>query len=49
VMRNGETVEETTAEALRRDQAASDYTRALIRASQGFSRPERQAIPPLAS
>jgi peptide/nickel transport system ATP-binding protein len=49
VMRNGESVEETTAEALRRDQAASEYTRALIRASQGFSRPDRQAMPPLAS
>ncbi|WP_112662898.1 ABC transporter ATP-binding protein [Microvirga flavescens] len=38
VMRHGETVEETTAAALRTNQAASDYTRSLINASQGFSR-----------
>ncbi|HEX2135691.1 MAG TPA: ABC transporter ATP-binding protein [Microvirga sp.] len=42
VMRNGETVEESTAAALRAGTAASDYTRALVRASQGFSR-EREA------
>ena len=42
VMRNGEAVEESTAAALREGTAASDYTRALIRASQGFSR-ERKA------
>ena len=45
VMRNGEAVEETTADALRNDRAASDYTGALIRASQGFSRPQLQATP----
>ncbi len=38
VMRNGETVEETTAAALRAGAAASAYTRALIAASRGFSR-----------
>jgi peptide/nickel transport system ATP-binding protein len=38
VMRNGEAVEETTAAALRGGIAASDYTRALILASQGFLR-----------
>src|SRR5687768_2053783 len=48
VMRNGETVEETTAAALRDGRAGSDYTRALIQASQGYSRPEAQAIPALA-
>jgi peptide/nickel transport system ATP-binding protein len=48
VMRNGEAVEETTADALRNDRAATDYTRALIRASQGFSRPEAQATAALA-
>jgi peptide/nickel transport system ATP-binding protein len=48
VMRNGESVEETTAAALRSGQAGSDYTRALIRASQGYSTPEAQATPALA-
>ncbi len=38
VMRHGEAVEETTAAALRSGEAGSDYTRALIRASQGYSR-----------
>jgi peptide/nickel transport system ATP-binding protein len=49
VMRNGEAIEETTADALRRDRTESEYTRALLGASQGFSRTERQARPPLAS
>ena len=38
VMRNGEAVEETDTANLRAGEAASDYTRALIRASQGFVR-----------
>jgi peptide/nickel transport system ATP-binding protein len=38
VMRQGEAVEETSAAALRSGEAGSDYTRALIRASQGYSR-----------
>jgi peptide/nickel transport system ATP-binding protein len=46
VMRNGEAVEETTAGALRGGQAASEYTRALILASEGFVR-VREAIPEL--
>jgi peptide/nickel transport system ATP-binding protein len=45
VMRNGEAVEETTAAALRDDAAASDYTRALIAASQGFTRQNGRAAP----
>jgi peptide/nickel transport system ATP-binding protein len=45
VMRNGETVEETTSEGLRSDRATSPYTRALLSASQGFSRPETRATP----
>jgi peptide/nickel transport system ATP-binding protein len=45
VMRNGEAVEETAASALRRGDAASDYTRALILASGGFSRPSEAAPP----
>src|SRR5215211_7177101 len=42
VMRNGEAVEETTGTALRNGEAASDYTRALIQASQGFTRDAKQ-------
>nr|WP_246504784.1 ABC transporter ATP-binding protein [Microvirga antarctica] len=38
VMRQGEAVEETTAVALRSGAAADAYTRALIQASQGFTR-----------
>ncbi len=38
VMRNGEAVEETTAGALRGGTASSEYTRALIGASEGFTR-----------
>jgi peptide/nickel transport system ATP-binding protein len=38
VMREGEAVEETTASALRSGKAANEYTRALIQASEGFSR-----------
>ena len=49
VMRNGEAVEETSAAALRAGQAASDYTQALIRASQGFARPNGSVPPALAS
>jgi peptide/nickel transport system ATP-binding protein len=49
VMRNGEAVEETTADALRRDQAGTAYTRALVGASQGFSRTEKQASLPSSS
>ncbi|MGO4707235.1 ABC transporter ATP-binding protein [Microvirga sp. 2MCAF38] len=45
VMRHGEAVEETTAQALRTNRAGSDYTRSLINASQGFSREvERPAV-----
>jgi len=43
VMRNGETVEETTAAALRRGDAENEYTRALILASQGFLRTRESA------
>ena len=43
VMRNGEAVEETTAAALRRGEAESDYTQALILASRGFVRPQETA------
>jgi peptide/nickel transport system ATP-binding protein len=46
VMRHGEAVEETTAAALRAGEAASDYTRALIRASQGYTRAPARASPP---
>jgi peptide/nickel transport system ATP-binding protein len=45
VMRHGESVEETSAGALRANHAASDYTRALILASQGFSRTKERAAP----
>jgi peptide/nickel transport system ATP-binding protein len=38
VMRNGDSVEETTSTALRSGQASNGYTQALIQASQGFSR-----------
>lgn len=38
VMRQGLAVEETTAKALRSGEAANEYTRALIQASQGFAR-----------
>ncbi|WFU49119.1 ABC transporter ATP-binding protein [Sinorhizobium terangae] len=38
VMRHGETVEETTSEALRSGNASNEYTRSLIKASQGFAR-----------
>ena len=48
VMRNGEAVEETTSTALRNGEAASDYTRALIAASQGFARTNERASPALA-
>ena len=44
VMRQGEAVEETTAVALRSGQAADEYTRALIQASQGFSRDGVQPV-----
>ncbi len=40
VLRESRMVEETTAAALRSGQAASDYTRTLIDASQGFTRRE---------
>jgi peptide/nickel transport system ATP-binding protein len=43
VMRHGEAVEETTAEALREGHAATAYTRSLLDASQGYSRPQDQA------
>ena len=42
VMRHGEAVEETTAEALRSGAAANEYTQSLIQASQGYSRAARQ-------
>ncbi|MDJ1160109.1 ABC transporter ATP-binding protein [Chelatococcus sp. SYSU_G07232] len=45
VMRHGETVEETTAAALRAGTVASDYARTLIAASRGFSRGEPVAQP----
>jgi peptide/nickel transport system ATP-binding protein len=38
VMRHGAAVEEADAQSLRSGLAASDYTRALIRASQGYTR-----------
>lgn len=38
VMRHGETVETTTAQALRAGSVASDYTQALLEASRGFTR-----------
>jgi peptide/nickel transport system ATP-binding protein len=43
VMRHGEAVEETTAEALRSGKAANEYTQSLIQASQGFTRTSPQA------
>jgi peptide/nickel transport system ATP-binding protein len=49
VMRHGEGIEETTSEALRASQVASDYTRALIQASQGFSRQDARSGQLLAS
>jgi len=42
VMRHGEAVEETTAEALRSGAASNGYTQSLIQASQGYSRAARQ-------
>jgi len=42
VMRHGEAVEETTAEALRSGAASNEYTQSLIQASQGYSRAARQ-------
>ena len=42
VMRHGEAVEETTAEALRSGAASNEYTQSLIQASQGYSRGARQ-------
>jgi peptide/nickel transport system ATP-binding protein len=47
VMRHGESVEETTAAALRSGQASNEYTGSLIQASQGFSR-TREPAPALA-
>jgi peptide/nickel transport system ATP-binding protein len=44
VMRQGEAVEETTASALRSGEAANEYTRALIQASQGFARDGVQPV-----
>ncbi|MXQ11571.1 ABC transporter ATP-binding protein [Microvirga makkahensis] len=38
VMRHGEAVEETAADALRSGKAMSEYTQSLIQASQGFTR-----------
>jgi peptide/nickel transport system ATP-binding protein len=38
VMRNGEAIEETNGEALRSNHVSDDYTRALIGASEGFTR-----------
>ncbi len=38
VMRNGETIEETTSDALRSGRVSNEYTRALIDASEGFTR-----------
>jgi peptide/nickel transport system ATP-binding protein len=46
VMRQGEAVEETTAAALRQNAAASDYTRALIGASRGFTRQDARHAGP---
>jgi peptide/nickel transport system ATP-binding protein len=48
VMRNGEAVEETLAEALRSGAASNDYTQALIQASQGFTRVASQPAQALA-
>ncbi len=45
VMRNGEAVEETSTASLRAGEAASDYTRALIRASEGFVRSDGIPVP----
>ncbi len=42
VMRHGEAVEETTAEALRSGAASNEYTQSLIQASQGYTRAARQ-------
>ena len=44
VMRHGEAVEETTAEALRSGKASNEYTQSLIQASQGFTRKPSQAV-----
>ncbi len=43
VMRNGESVEETTSAALRSGIATNSYTQSLIQASQGFSRDTPQS------
>jgi peptide/nickel transport system ATP-binding protein len=45
VMRHGEAVEETTAEALRSGKAMNDYTQSLIHASQGFTRKPSHLAP----
>jgi peptide/nickel transport system ATP-binding protein len=49
VMRHGEAVEETTAAALRAHRAAGEYTRSLIRASEGFTRRDEESPPALAT
>ncbi len=43
VMQNGEAVEELTRDALRSRQAGRDYTRNLLRASEGFDRDDVEA------
>ncbi|WP_201833048.1 ABC transporter ATP-binding protein [Microvirga zambiensis] len=48
VMRHGEAVEETTAEALRSGAASNEYTQSLIQASQGYSRASKQPATALA-
>jgi peptide/nickel transport system ATP-binding protein len=45
VMRHGEAMEETTADALRSGAAASAYTQSLIQASQGFTRKPSHLAP----
>lgn len=42
VMRHGEAVEETTADALRSGKASNEYTQSLIQASQGYTRKPSQ-------
>ncbi|WP_323121133.1 ABC transporter ATP-binding protein [Burkholderia alba] len=46
VMRNGEIVEQLGIDEIRAERVASDYTRGLLRATQGYRRPDPAAVSP---